>query len=65
MCVLTAEVEQMGEEEGVLVKVLDGKHDGSVQAAAQGLLGATLVCYEGLQHCAHHVQLGRWTGYVN
>lgn len=39
------------------MEVLYGKDDGSIQAASQGLLGATLVCDEGFEHGPHHVQL--------
>jgi len=41
------------------VEVFDGDHDGSVQAAAERLLGAALIRYQGLQHGAHHVELRR------
>lgn len=54
---LTAEIEQVGEEERMFVEVFDGHHDGPVQTAAEGLLRAALICDEGLQHRAHHVEL--------
>lgn len=54
---LTADVEQVCEEEGLLVEVLYGEDDGSIQAASEGLLGAALVCDERLKHGADHVQL--------
>lgn len=57
---LTAEIEQVGEEERMFVEVFDGHHDGPVQTAAEGLLRAALICYEGLQHRAHHVELQGW-----
>lgn len=56
---LTAEVEQVSEEEGMFVEVFYGHHYGSIQAAAESLLRAALICYQGLQHGAHHVQLQR------
>lgn len=43
---LTAEIEQVGEEERLLVEVFDGHHDGPIQAAAEGLLRAAFICYE-------------------
>lgn len=55
---LTAEIEQVGEEEGLLVEVFDGHHDGPIQTAAEGLLRPALICYQRLQHGAHHVELG-------
>lgn len=54
---LTTDVEQVREEEGLLVEVLYGEDNGPVQAAAQGLLGATFVCDERFKHGPHHVQL--------
>lgn len=54
---LTTDVEQVREEEGLLVEVLYGEDNGAVQAAPQGLLGAALVCDERLEHGPHHVQL--------
>lgn len=54
---LTTDVEQVREEEGLFVEVLDGEDDGAVEAAPQRLLGAALVCDEGFQHGPHHVQL--------
>lgn len=56
---LTTDVEQVREEERLLVEVLYGEDDGSVQAAPQGLLGATFVRDERLKHGPHHVQLER------
>lgn len=47
----------MGEEERLFVEVFDGHHYGPVQTAAEGLLRAAFVCYERLQHGAHHVEL--------
>lgn len=43
---LTAEIEQVGEEEGLFVEVLDGHHYGPIQTAAEGLLRPALVCDE-------------------
>ena len=40
---LTADVEQVREEEGLRVEVFDGQDDGSIQAAPQGLLGTAFV----------------------
>ena len=54
---LTADVEQVREEEGLLVEVLYGEDNGAVEAAPQGLLGAALVCDERFEHGSHHVQL--------
>lgn len=56
---LTADVEQVCEEEGLLVEVLYGEDDGSIQAAPEGLLGAALVRDERLKHGTDHVQLGK------
>lgn len=56
---LTADVEQVCEEEGLLVEVLYGEDDGPIQAAPEGLLGAALVCDERLKHGTDHVQLGK------
>lgn len=54
---LTTDVEKVGEEEGLLVELLNGQDYRPIQAAPQSLLWATLVCYEGLQHGPHHVKL--------
>lgn len=54
---LTTDVEKVGEEEGLLVELLNGQDYWPIQAAPQSLLRATLVCYEGLQHGPHHVKL--------
>lgn len=54
---LTADVEKVGEEEGLLVELLNGQDYRPIQAAPQSLLWATLVCYKGLQHGPHHVKL--------
>ena len=54
---LTADVEQVREEEGLLVEVFDGQDDGSIQAAPQGLLGTAFVRDERFKHGPHHVQL--------
>lgn len=43
---LTAEIEQVGEEERLLVEVFDGHHDGPIQTAAKGLLRPAFICYE-------------------
>lgn len=56
---LTTEVEEMRVEEGVFMEVLYGLNYGAIQAAAQGLLWAALVCNQRLQHGSHHVQLQR------
>lgn len=56
---LTTEVEEMGVEERVLMKVLYGLNYRAIQAAAQGLLRATFVCDQRLEHGSHHVQLQR------
>lgn len=47
----------MGEEERLLVEVLDGLNDGAIQTAAESLLRATFISDERLQHGAHHVEL--------
>lgn len=54
---LTADVEQVCKEEGLLVEVLYGEDDGSIQATSESLLGAALVCDERLKHGTDHVQL--------
>lgn len=54
---LTTEVQQVRVEEGLAVEALDVQDGGAFQAAAQSLLGATLVCDERLQHGPHHVEL--------
>lgn len=54
---LTTDVQKVGEEEGLLVELLNGQDYRPIQAAPQSLLGATLVCYERLQHSPHHVEL--------
>ena len=54
---LTAEVEQVGVEEGLPVEALDVQDGGALQAAPQGLLRAALVGDQRLQHRPHHVQL--------
>ena len=56
---LTAEVEQVCEEEGMFVEVLNGHYYWSIQTAAESLLRPTLICDQWLQHGAHHVQLHR------
>lgn len=43
---LTAEVEQVCEEEGLLVEVLYGHNYGSIQTAAESLLRAALIGYK-------------------
>lgn len=55
----TAEIEEVRVEERLPVELLDVDDGGALQAAAEGLLGATLVRHEGLQHGPHHVQLHR------
>lgn len=40
---LTADVEQVRKEEGLLVEVFDGQDNRSIQAAPQGLLGTAFV----------------------
>lgn len=57
---LTAEIKQVGEEEGLFVEVFDGHHYGPIQTAAKGLLRPAFICYERLQHRAHHVELQGW-----
>ena len=59
---LTAEVEEVRVEEGLAVDLLDVQDGGALQAAAQGLLKATLFCYERLQHGPHHIQLHTGAG---
>lgn len=54
---LTADVEQVRKEEGLLVEVFNGQDDRSIQAAPQGLLGTTFVRDERFKHGPHHVQL--------
>lgn len=54
---LTADVQQVCEEERLLVEVLYGKDNRAIQAASECLLGAALVCDERLQHGTYHVQL--------
>lgn len=47
----------MGEEERLLVEVLNGLNNGAIQTAAKSLLRATFISDERLQHGAHHVEL--------
>lgn len=44
-------------EEGVFMEVLYSLNYGAIKAAAQGLLRATLVCDQRLEHGSYHVQL--------
>lgn len=54
---LTTEVQQVGVEERLAVELLNVYDGWALQAAAQGLLRATLISDEGFQHSPHHVQL--------
>lgn len=47
----------MGVEKGVFMEVFDCLNYGAIQAAAQGLLRAALVCDQRLKHGSHHVEL--------
>lgn len=47
----------MGVEEGLAVELLNVQDGGAFQAAAQGLLGPTLVSNERLKHSPYHVEL--------
>lgn len=57
---LTTKIQQMGVKEGLAVKLLNVQDGWAFQAAAQGLLRATFVSNERLQHGPHHVELHKY-----
>lgn len=63
---LTADVEQVRKEEGLLVEVFNGQDDRSIQAAPQGLLGTTLSAMSDSSMVRTMYSLkkkGRWEGH--